>query len=102
MGRAINPNEADGLGFVPVRGKALTPGYYVGRRRTWGPEAAWHVVFVYTLDEGGTTRRGVFQVGSTEPEDPRDWVIRSRVIGLEDLPPVLPPHPRVQLAEIVH
>lgn len=102
MTRGIDTTEADGLALIAVRGKALSPGCYLARRKTWGPEAASHMVFVCTLDDGERTRRGVFQVGSVEPEDLRPWVFRSRLMGLEHLTPVRPPHPRVQLAELVH
>lgn len=93
---------ADGLAFIPVRGRALSHGYYLARRRSWSEDSAWAIVFVYELEDEGRTRLGVFQTGSEEPDDPRQWVFRSRLMGLCDLPTVLPPHPRVQLADIVH
>lgn len=94
--------SADGLSFIPVRGRALSHGYHLARRRTWAADKSWHLVFVYVLEDESGVRRGVYQVGSREPEDPRDWVFRSRLMGLEHLPPVLPPHPRVESADIVH
>lgn len=92
----------DGLSFVPVRGRALSGGFYIARRRTWSADRSWHVVYVYALDDEGRTRLGVFQAGSEKPDDPRQWVFRSRLMGLGDLPAVLPPHPRVQIADVVH
>jgi hypothetical protein len=94
--------SADGLSFVPIRGRALSHGYYVGRRRTWAADAAWHLVFVYALEDETGTTLGVFQAGSDRPDDPAQWVFRSRVVGLEHLPAILPPHPRVALATIAH
>ena len=102
MSRHIMDASADGLTFIPVRGRALSPGYYLARRKSWAPDYGWQVVFVYALEDAGRTKLGVFQLGSEEPETPRIWVFRSRLMGLEHLPAVLPQHPRVQLAEIVH
>ncbi|MDP4022328.1 hypothetical protein Q8W71_06815 [Methylobacterium sp. NEAU 140] len=101
MGQRITEG-ADGLNIIAVRGRALSHGYYVARRRTWGPDKSWHIVFVFLLEDETGTKRGVFQAGSTEPDHPKHWIFRSRILGLEDLPAFLPPHPRVQLAELVH
>lgn len=102
MGRAIDMTSADGLAFVAVRGRALTEGFYLARRRTWAAEHGWRIVYVFELENDGRTLHGVFQVGADEPEDPRKWLFRSRLMGLEHLPANPPPHPRVQLADVVH
>ncbi|TXN71740.1 hypothetical protein [Methylobacterium sp. WL6] len=99
---STNTIPADGLSFVPIRGRALSHGYHVARRRNWAADAAWHLVYLYVLEDEAGTTRGVFQAGSTEPDDPDEWIFRSRVVGLEHLPATLPPHPRVPLALVVH
>lgn len=102
MGRAIDTTSADGLSFIAVRGRALTEGFYVARRKSWADQYGWRIVYVYALEVEGRTKLGVFQVGADEPDNPRKWVFRSRLMGLEHLPASLPSHPRVQMADIVH
>lgn len=102
MGQRITDAIADGLEFIPLRGRALIEGFYVARKKAWSADYGWRVVYVAEMDDGERMRLGVYQVASDEPENPRQWVFRSRLMGLEQLPASLPPHPRVQLAEIVH
>lgn len=98
MAQRMIKDCADGLSFTPIRGRALSRGYYVARRRTWAAEYSWQVVFVYALDDD-RTKLGVFQVGSEEPENPLNWVFRSRLTGLEHMPSFLPP--RAKMTEAI-
>lgn len=84
----------------PVRGRRVPPGWYIARRRDWSADARWSVVGVMHVHDGGATRTGVYQVGSADPEATANWRFLYRLLAIESLPAIPPPHPRIELADV--
>lgn len=64
----------------PVSGIRPTRGFYVARKRRWGPDASWIIVMVLEDDDDEWQ---VWEPGDPNPSKVQEWVVSHRIMGLK-------------------